>query len=371
MNRQDYEFPFLLKYENVAWYDGQAVHILDRRIYPGRIEYVTCKSYQEVAAAIKAMVTQSGGPFMAAGMGMALAARQIEAGGAFGNGGATGAPGAAGPSNAAASPSGGSAEQNFAAQIRHAAYELSHARPTTSAKMSAITQGCAEAAIRAKLEGQPADRAVFDYTIELTNERYARSAAQGRYVAEKIADGALIMTQCFAEYDVGSILRECRAQGKTIKVLCPETRPFFQGARLTASVVHDMGFEVTVITDNMPAWAMKTKGVSLFTSAADVICMDGHIVNKVGTYQIALAASHLHIPYYCTGNPDSGHPTVDSVTIEERDGDEVLKAMGARTAMAGVRGWYPAFDITPPELCTCIATDKGLFAPEDLARHFG
>jgi methylthioribose-1-phosphate isomerase len=131
-----------------------------------------------------------------------------------------------------------------------------------------------------------------------------------------------------------------------------------------------MDFDVTVITDNMPGYTMKAKKVDVFTSAADVICMDGHIVNKVGTFQIALAASYWGIPYFCTGSPNRQHPTIDTVKIEERDENDVLEAMGVRTAMEGVRGFYPAFDITPPKLCDGIVTDKGIFPPYDLQRYF-
>jgi methylthioribose-1-phosphate isomerase len=367
--RQDHDLAFLLRYENVAWYDGQTVRILDRRIYPARVEYVTCGTWQEVAAAIRDMVTQSGGPSMAAGMGMALAARQIEAEGAAG-GSAAGGPPAQVPFGGPGGLSSGRAEQLFAARIARAAYELSHARPTTSAKIAAITEACAAVAMEAKAAGRAPDKAVFDHTLALTDARYARSAAQATYLVDKIPDDATLMTQCFAETDVGAMLRECRARGKTIKVICPETRPYFQGARLTASVVRDMDFDVTVITDNMPGYTMKAKHVDVFTSAADVICMDGHIVNKVGTFQIALAARYWGIPYFCTGSPNRQHPTIDTVKIEERDENDVLEAMGVRTAMQGVRGWYPAFDITPPELCAGIVTDKGIFPPYDLARYF-
>ena len=343
MERQDKDLAFMLNYENVAWYEDGAVRILDRRIYPARIEYVVCRSYDEVIAAIKAMVTQSGGPYLAAGMGMALAARQIELEGA----------------------------SDFPLRIAKASWEISHARPTTAEKMAAITEACAKVAIAAKAAGQAPDRAVFLHTVEAVNKRYARSAAGAKYLVDQFPDNGTVMTQCFAETIVGMMLRECRERGKTIKVICPETRPYFQGARLTASVVRDMGFDVTVITDNMPGYTMKAKHVDVFTSAADVICMDGHIVNKVGTFQIALAARYWGIPYFCTGSPNRQHPSIDSVKIEERDENDVLEAMGVRTAMQGVHGFYPAFDITPPKLCDGIVTDKGIFPPYDLARYYG
>ena len=342
MERQDKDLAFMLNYENVAWYEEGTVRILDRRIYPARIEYAVCRSYEEVIAAIKAMVTQSGGPYLAAGMGMALAAHQISAEGA----------------------------NDFDARIAKASWEISHARPTTAEKMAAITEACVKVAIAAKAAGQAPDRAVFEHSIETADKRYARSAAGAKYLVDQFPDNGTVMTQCFAETIVGTMLRECRARGKVIKVICPETRPYFQGARLTASVVRDMDFDVTVITDNMPGYTMKAKHVDVFTSAADVICMDGHIVNKIGTFQIALAASYWGIPYFCSGTPNRQHPTIDTVKIEERDENDVLEAMGVRTSMRGVHGFYPAFDITPPKLCDGIVTDKGIFPPYDLARYY-
>jgi len=343
MERQDRDLAFMLKYENVAWYEDGAVRILDRRIYPARIEYVTCRTYAEVIDAIRAMVTQSGGPYLAAGMGMALAAKAIDNDG----------------------------KGDFPSRIAKASWEISHARPTTAEKMAAITEACAKVAIEAKAAGLAPDRAVFAHTLDAVNARYARSAAGAKYLVDQFPDNGTVMTQCFAETIVGMMLRECRTRGKVIKVICPETRPYFQGARLTASVVRDMDFDVTVITDNMPGYTMKAKHVDVFTSAADVICMDGHIVNKVGTFQIALAARYWGIPYFCTGSPNRQHPTIDTVKIEERDENDVLEAMGVRTAMHGVHGFYPAFDITPPKLCDGIVTDKGIFPPYDLARYFG
>jgi methylthioribose-1-phosphate isomerase len=343
MDRQDRDLAFMLKYENVAWYEDGAVRILDRRIYPARTEYVTCRSYAEVIEAIQAMVTQSGGPYLAAGMGMALAARQIDSDGKGG----------------------------FDDRIARASYEISHARPTTAEKMAVITEACAKVAIEAKAAGKAPDQAVFEHTIDAVDRRYARSAAAAVHLVDHFPDGGTVMTQCFAETIVGTMLRECRTRDKTIRVICPETRPYFQGARLPASVVRDMDFDVTVITDNMPGYVMKAKKVDVFTSAADVICMDGHIVNKIGTFQIALAASYWGIPYFVTGTPNFQHPTIDTVKIEERDEHYVLEAMGVRTAMEGVHGYYPAFDITPPKLCDGVVTDKGTFPPFELKRYYG
>ncbi len=342
MVRLDEGLAFMLKYENVAWYEDGKVRILDRRTYPVKVEYVECTRHEEVARAIADMVTQSGGPYTAAAMGMALAAHEAR----------------------------GMSEPDFIRHMTDAAYTLSHARPTTSRKMEAVTASCLSKAKEALRQGRRVDEAVFLHAIELTNLRYEESRKAAKYLVDKIPRNGTIMTQCFAETVIGMILRECRERGNNVKVICPETRPYFQGSRLTASVAYDMGFDVTVISDNMPGYVMKAKDVDLFTSAADVICMDGHIVNKIGTFQIALAASHWGIPYYVTGTPDRRHPTIDTVKIEERDGDLVLEAMGVRTAMEGVKGYYPAFDITPPELCQGVVTDKGIYSPFELGRYF-
>ena len=110
------------------------------------------------------------------------------------------------------------------------------------------------------------------------------------------------------------MLKEAKLAGKQFRLFCPETRPYFQGARLTATVCRDMGFDVTVITDNMPAFVMEREHVDVFTCAADAICLDGYVVNKVGTLQIAICANHLGIPTFVTGAPDIGHETKDTVT---------------------------------------------------------
>jgi methylthioribose-1-phosphate isomerase len=179
-----------------------------------------------------------------------------------------------------------------------------------------------------------------------------------------------VMTQCFGETIVGMMLRVAKEKKKDIKLFCPETRPYLQGGRLTASVCHDQGFDVTVITDNMPAFTMKTKGIDVFTSAADSICLDGHIVNKVGTMQIAIAAHYFGVPYFVTGIPDEALKSIDQVKIEERNPQEVLEFRGIKTTLDGVKGYYPAFDITPPKLISGVVTDRGIFSPYDLKRYY-
>ncbi len=343
MHREDKDLAFMLQYHNVAWYEDGKVRILDRRIYPSEKKFVVCNEYTEVAKAITDMVTQSGGPFMAAGMGMALAAYE-------------------------AKNLSGDKQWDY---LKLAAEVISTARPTTEKRMRLITDGCLGAARVAMDSGEKVDEAIFRHTVNAANNRYRRIGLVADNLVSMFPDNGTIMTQCFGETIVGMMLKVARREGKEIKLYCPETRPYFQGARLTASVAKDMDFDVTVITDNMPAFVMQNKEVDVFTSAADAICMDGYVVNKVGTFQIAIVAKYMGIPYFVTGVPDLGHETIDTVTIEERDPDFVLQAMGVRTAMEGVKGYYPSFDITPPHLVSGVVTDRGIFSPYDLHRYFG
>ncbi len=339
--RADHDLAFMLRYENVAWYEDGAVRILDRRVYPGKIRFVTCKDHREVAQAITDMVTQSCGPFTAAAAGMALAAwecRTLEE----------------------------SAQRDY---LKQAAYTISHARPTTVARMERITGGCLAAAEPALKEGRPVDQAIMAHLLASNNKRYDKVAQMAVHLVDMFPDNGAIMTQCFGETIVGMMLREAKSRGKLLRIFCPETRPYFQGARLTATVCQQMGFDTTVITDNMPAYVMEREGIDVFTCAADAICLDGHVVNKIGTFQIAIAAKYMGIPFFVSGIPDESHPNRAAVHIESRNPDFVLQAMGVRTAADGVHGYYPSFDITPPSLISGIVTDLGIFSPYDLASY--
>jgi len=342
MERADKNLAFMLQYENIAWYENGKVRILDRRIYPTKVEFVECTTHQEVTQAITDMVTQSAGPYTAAAMGMALAAYECR-------------------------------NMNEAAQkdyLRKAAYTISHARPSTVDRMVRICEGCYKVAEIALASGINVPQAIVDHTVRTNNDRYNKIKKIAKHLVDMFPQNGKVLTQCFGETIVGQMLAEARERGNELKIYCAETRPYFQGARLTASVAKDMGFDVTLITDNMPAYAIQNEKIDVFTSAADVICQDGHVVNKVGTFQIAIVAKYMGIPYFVTGAPDLGHPTVESTHIEMRDPDFVLQAMGVRTAMEGVKGYYPSFDITPPHLVSGVVTDAGIFSPYDLRRYF-
>lgn len=342
MKRMDEGLAFLLQYENVAWYEDRKVRILDRRVYPREVRFVTCTTYMEVAYAIRDMVTQSAGPYTAAGMGMALAAHEIEH----------------------------KTEEEQIKFLEKASYDISHARPTTANRMGIITNNCLEAAKKALSQGKNASEAIFNTTVDSLNRRYSTMEKVGEYLADMFPQNGTIMTQCFGETIIGMMLRAAKKRNNDIKIYCAETRPYLQGARLTASCCSQMGFDTTVITDNMVAYTMQNKNVDLFTSAADTIARDGHIANKIGTLQIAILAKHFGIPYFVTGIPDIGKKSGADIIIEERDPKEVLSSGGFKNTLDTVKGIYPSFDITPPHLISGIVTDKGIFSSYDLQRYF-
>lgn len=339
-NRMDKDLGFMLKYENVAWFEDGKVRILDRRVYPIETRYEVCTSYKEVRDAIKNMVTQSAGPYTAAFMGMALAAYEAK----------------------------DFTEGKFLKHMNEAKLALANARETTSFRMEKVTQRAYDIAKDAIEKDLVPYEEIFNGAIESLERRYSKINEVAKNLASLMPDEGAIMTQCFGETIVGYMMLRAREMGKKIKVYCPETRPFLQGARLTASVLRSQGEDVTVITDNMGAWTMKEKNISLFTSAADTITKEGCVVNKVGTLQLAICAKHFGIPYYVTGIPDLDK-SVDDVSIEKRDPYEAISFMGKSHVMKGVKGYYPAFDITPSDLVTAVVTDRGVFKPEDLASY--
>ena len=341
MERQDYQMPTLLRYENVAWYENGRVRILDRRIYPRELQFVECSTYEEVAQAITDMVTQSAGPYTAAGMGMALASEQSKH----------------------------LADQARLDYLRAASQKIANARPTTANRMTLITEKCVAVAEEALANQQDPTEAIKQNTIDSLNRRYFTMDKVAKFLLEKLPDNGTVLTQCFGETIVGMLLREALNQNKTLRFFCAETRPYLQGARLTASCCAEMGFETTVVSDNMIAYLMEHEKIDLYTSAADTIAQDGYIANKVGTYQIAILAQRFGVPYFVTGIPDTDKKSHEQIKIELRDPQQVLELNGIKHTLAGVKAIYPSFDITPPELIGAVVTDRGIFSPYDLASY--
>lgn len=191
--------------------------------------------------------------------------------------------------------------------------------------------------------------------------------------ADLIADGATVITHCNAgglatsEYGTAlSIVYTCQDQGKSIQVVADETRPLWQGSRLTAWELQMRGIPVTLISDSMAAYVMQCRRVDAVIVGADRITSRGDVANKIGTFGLAVAAHYHGIPFYVAA-PSS---TFDlslvkgaEIPIEERSGLEITQSLGVALAPEGVSAFNPAFDVTPAELITAIITERGLISP--------
>ena len=329
--------------DNSVRFDGSRVLILDRRKFPFEREFVSCASYEEVAQAIEDMVTQSSGPHLAAGYGMVLAACDADR---------------------------VKDDDGRADVMRQAARRLILTRPTNN-QIKNIVQHLSQVSGRALDAGEPLGTSLESEMRRYEQEFAESSKALGRAGAAVLQSGDVILNHCWAETYIIETVSEALRQGKQISAYCTETRPYLQGARLTAECLTEIGVETTVITDGMGAHLMANGMVTKLMTGADRVTMDGHVVNKVGTLQLAIAAHEFGIPFFALcQQPDLDAPSAADVEIEERDGDEVLNCMGVRTASLRAKGYYPAFDVTPPKYVEGVVTDRGIYAPGNLSAYY-
>ncbi|HHJ07352.1 MAG TPA: hypothetical protein ENK24_07615, partial [Anaerolineae bacterium] len=219
--------------------------------------------------------------------------------------------------------------------------------------------------------GDSIEETLLSWIEKSRDKMYEDYAIRGRLGADMIEDGDGILTMCFAETAFLLCLAMAKQDGKDIRVFTPETRPYLQGARLTAPSVHELGIPVQVIGDNMPAYILSQGKVQKYFTAADLVTLDGHVVNKIGTFQNAIAAHYHGVPYFVFAwGPDREKPDRASIVIEERDPAEMRSCRGTPTTAAEIDAYYPAFDITPPHLVAGVITEHGILSPYDLKRYF-
>ena len=200
-------------------------------------------------------------------------------------------------------------------------------------------------------------------------EKRATDEAIGRFGAEFMPREGHVMTQCnagaLATGGIGTalgVIRVAFEQGKKLHVFVPETRPYLQGARLTAWELHKGGIPLTLITDNMVGHFLKTGKVGAIITGADRIAANGDTANKIGTYQIAVLAKENNVPFYIAApisTFDLGIPNGDRIPIEERSAAEVTHFQGVRIA-PDVHAAHPAFDVTPARYIAAIFTERGV-----------
>jgi methylthioribose-1-phosphate isomerase len=315
------------------------VLILDRRNFPFTRDWVLCRTSADVAKAIEDMVTQSSGPYFAALYGMVLAARE-----------------AAGLRPHAAF----AYMEQAGARLTNARRTNNHLRKAVHAVLSMVS-GSGDSLVSTALAGARSGDDLYRN----------RSHALGTATAALLPDEGGVLTHCWADLYLVSLVDAAQRDGKRLRFFCTETRPYLQGARLTAETLADMGVDTTLITDGMGAAVLQSGEVDALVTAADRVTMTGHVVNKVGTLGLAVAAAAFNVPFHAMVQaPDQDARTADDVPIEYRPGEEVLHTLGIRTASEKVRGLYPAFDVTPPRFVTTIVTDRGPFEPHRIAEYY-
>jgi methylthioribose-1-phosphate isomerase len=266
----------------------------------------------------------------------------------------------------AGSPAGRQKELLEAARRR-----LVNTRPTNTALARRLEKSM-QIIQTALAEKGNVEQTLLIWIEEMRDQNYRQYAATAEYGASLIADGDGILTMCFAETSFLLALAIAQRAGKNMHVFTPETRPYLQGARLTAPSVHELGIPVQIIGDNMPAYVLSQGKVQKYFTAADLVTLDGHVVNKIGTFQNAIAAHYHGVPFFVfSWGPDKMKPDRLSIEIEERDPAEMKACQGVPTTDPSIDAYYPAFDITPPHLVSGVITEYGILSPYDLHHYFG
>jgi methylthioribose-1-phosphate isomerase len=327
----------------IEW-TAEGVVILDQRRLPGEVIRHKYSDYREVAAAIKDMIIR-GAPAIgvAAAMGVALGVER--------------SPARSLQELRAEFPD----ICNTVAQTRPTAVDLFWAIERMKSRFSQLTASGASLEI--------VRRAMVEEARAVHAEKRATDENMGRFGAELMPLAGQVMTQCnagaLATAGIGSalgVIRVAIEQGHKLHVIVPETRPYLQGARLTAWELHEGGVPLTLITDNMVGHFMKSGKVGAVVVGADRIAANGDTANKIGTYQIAVLAREHGVPFYVAAPVSTFDLTLSSgeeIPIEERSAEEVTHLRGVRIA-PDVAAANPAFDVTPARLISAIICERGV-----------
>jgi methylthioribose-1-phosphate isomerase len=328
----------------VAWEDGTVV-MIDQRRLPNEEVFVRCRDHAEVGAAIKDMVIR-GAPAIgvAAALGLALGARNTS-------------------SEAAA----------LRTEWDDMCSLLAATRPTAVNLFWAIERMRLRFDSLAATGGEVLRAGLLNEALAIQSEDVAACKRMGDLGAELLPSAARVLTHCnagaLATAGYGTalgVVRSAARNGRLEHVFADETRPYLQGARLTAWELHQDGIPVTVITDNMSGHLMARGEVNSVVVGSDRIAANGDVANKIGTYTVAVLAKEHGLPFYVAAPVstfDLATPTGAEIPIEERSAEEVSHFAGQRVTPRGVAVRHPAFDITPHALVTAIICERGVARP--------
>lgn len=335
----------------MRWRDGR-LELIDQRLLPAQFEYVSCTSAAEVAEAIRGMAVR-GAPAIgcAAAFGVALEAQREQH----------------------------RASAQFTEAMETAFRTLAASRPTAVNLFWALKR--MRSVLAQAADPKTAARHLAEAALALFHADLETNRAIGRAGAALVPDGARVLTHCntgaLATSGHGTalgVVRSARDAGKRISVVASETRPYLQGARLTAWELTQEGIPVTLITDSAAGHLMSRGKVDLVIVGADRIAANGDVANKIGTYTLAVLAERHRLPFYVAAPLSSVDTAVADgacIPIEERGAAEVTGYAGVRWAPEGVAVANPAFDITPAGLVSALFTEKGVIERPDAGKIRG
>ncbi|RMF97374.1 MAG: S-methyl-5-thioribose-1-phosphate isomerase [Candidatus Schekmanbacteria bacterium] len=327
----------------VVWKDG-AVILLDQTKLPLKEKYVICKSVEQVARAIETMIVR-GAPAIGvtAAMGVALSAYRNQS----------------------------KKSKEFRRQVYKDIKRLSKTRPTAVNLFWALER--MKKLIDSNAQNEDTYglvKKIINEAIDICNEDIEINRKMGQFGEKLFKSGDTVLTHCnagaLATAGYGTALGVIRAaveRGKKINVIADETRPFLQGARLTAWELKKDRIPVTLITDNMAGYLFSQGLIDRVIVGADRIAANGDVANKIGTYNVALLAYHHKVPFYVAAplsTIDRKIKNGSEIPIEERKFEEVTKIQGKQIAPKGVKAKNPAFDVTPSKYVSAIITEKGV-----------
>jgi len=330
-------------FKTIEW-KGDHVRILDQRRLPSVVRYLDCRSVSSLVSAIKQMAIR-GAPALgvAAAMGVALAAQKVHS----------------------------LRPEGFQKKMEEALYEIGQSRPTAKNLFWALRR-MKKILDEVHLNGvKTTQKRLLEEALRIEEEDIEVNRNIGQYGKQLIQEGDGILTHCnagaLATAGYGTALGVIYAawdEGKRFHVFADETRPLFQGARLTAWELVQKKIPVTVIADQMAASLMAQGKINLVLVGADRIAKNGDAANKIGTYGLAILSKWHHLPFYVaapTSTIDLDINSGQEIPIEERPKEEMTHMKGRRIIPVGANVWNPAFDVTPHSLIDGIITEKGLW----------
>lgn len=329
-------------FKTIEW-GKNGVVMIDQRVLPDKEVYRTFRDYKGVAEAIKKMVVRGAPAIGVAGaFGAALGASKIKA----------------------------KDVKAFKKEFDRIAAHLASTRPTAVNLFWAIERMRSVVDKNKGLSVPELKKRLIVEAKDIHREDISINRLMGRHGARLLKDGSTVLTHCnagaLATAGYGTalgVIRGAVEAGKEVRVFADETRPFLQGARLTAWELKKDNIDVTLITDSMAGYMMKKGLINAVVVGADRIAANGDVANKIGTYTVALLAKEHKIPFYVAAplsTIDLKIKDGDRIPIEERDITEVTHMKGKRVAPMGIKVKNPAFDVTPNRLVTAIITEKGV-----------